>query len=267
MPYLVLDIETVTDSQLWTPPAPEVVVEPTCTCGPRAENTAHKRGCPTTKKPRKPKKAPEDIVAPHYAHRPVAIAWVGFTDDWQINTAGVIGASTYGDDERKMLTDFGAFIGGVQQPTIVTFGGRRFDAHVLQLRAFRHGIPQSWYSKDMRHRYGDAHIDVMDVLTDYGNFSGYSLDTMCRVVGLPEKSIKGSEVAGLFRAGHHSKVEGHCLCDAVKTAFLFLRLMLVRGRITPEAYRTTAEQLLTWSTQTQLTEVVFKADPIRLLLT
>jgi predicted PolB exonuclease-like 3'-5' exonuclease len=243
--YLIFDIETVPDLTLWRPPVEEVLVEPpalpTAAAPPTAEAT------PTEKPKRsrakkvtalKEPKEHKEPFAPLYAHRPIAIGYVWLDENFGLKSFGCIGTSTYKEDEKRLLTDWNAFIAR-ERPVLITWNGRTFDIPVIALRCFRWGVPQVWSDKEYRYRYGDQHIDLFDVMTDYGAMprTGFHLDNLCTILGLPTKDgIDGSKVNGLFKQGAIDTIETYCLTDALKTAYGALRFFLLRGRVSVELY-------------------------------
>jgi len=272
MPHLVFDIETITDTSLWTLPKPAAPEEPgACTCVPAPTGLAkHKRGCPSQKKA-KPVKAPEDVFAPLHAHRPIAIGMVVLGDDLVLapNGLGVIGTSMFGDDERALLAAWSTYV-EQHRPKLVSFNGRGFDLPVLSLRAMRLGVPMTWYVGDYRHRYNGDHTDLFDYLTDFGAVSrrtGFALDDMAQLIGLASKGDTSSQVGKLWAEKQAAKIEAHCLADVARTAFLFMRASLLRGRITLEQYRLAASTLFnTMMTALGQSSGLFGADPKILML-
>lgn len=271
MSYVIFDIETVTDLTLWTPPqpepaAPEVPADPAA-AAPSAEQKPAKRS--RKKKSEAPAQSGEAPFAPLYAHRPIAFGFVWLDDDLSVKSFGCVGTSQYGDDERRLLTDWTQFMVSAQ-PTLVSWYGRNFDMAVVTLRTLLHGIPQRWYSHEYRHKYNeDRHLDLSDQLADYNPRVHLSLDILCKMIGLPEKNgVDGSKVAGLFtQPGGVEQIETYCLTDAMKTAFGFLRYMLMRGRIDMIAYQRAAQALgQACRTDNRLLPFVQAIDWKRLLL-
>ena len=125
--YLVLDIETIPDRELFTPPEPPTGVE---------------RPFP-----------------PLYACRPVVIGvmWIGA--DLGVKKIGTFGE---GKDEAAMMADFADFM-GKWRPQVVTWNGRGFDLPVLALRALRFGLDFRWYYRGEGYRYRfteEGHLDL-----------------------------------------------------------------------------------------------------------
>jgi predicted PolB exonuclease-like 3'-5' exonuclease len=210
--YLVLDIETIPDRELFSPPEPaEGVVPP---------------------------------FPPLYACRPVVLGVI-----WLDATLAVrrIGTFAEGKDEPAMMADFADFM-GKWRPQVITWNGRGFDLPVLALRAFRFGLDFGWYYRGEGYRYRfseEGHLDLCDVISDHGAARMTSLDGAARTIGLPGKgSVDGSQVEGLFNAGQIESLRQYCLSDVAQTAFLFLRYRLVAGELDRAGYRHAASGLL-----------------------
>ncbi len=218
--YLIMDIETVPDAALYTPPETQNGVE---------------RPFP-----------------PLYAHRPVAIGALWLDHEYRFKRIGCIGEARIGacvdesENEKGMLEDFSAFV-GKYRPELVTYNGRGFDLPVLALRSLRHGVSMGWYYQGRtRHRYSeDGHLDLCDMLTDHGAARAMSLDAMARLIGLPGKiGVDGSQVEGLYRAGKIDLVRNYCLADVAQTALLFLRFRVLQGVLDRDRYRAAAAELM-----------------------
>ena len=202
--YLVLDIETVPDSELYK--APDLPAG--------------------TEKP----------FPPLHAHRPIVIGVLWLDELYQFKRIGVIGEH---DDEVGMLRDFSQFV-EQWRPHLVTYNGRSFDLPVIMLRCLRHGVPLRFFfdDKDYRYRYTDSgHIDLYDFLSEHGAARVGSLDSIARVVGLPGKvGVDGSQVEGLYNAGQIQSIKNYCLMDVTQTAFVLLRYRLLQGFIDRDSY-------------------------------
>ena len=210
--YLVLDIETVPDRELWTPP----------------ETTA----------------GLERPFPPLYACKPVVLGvmWIGA--DLLVKKIGTVGE---GKEEGAMMADFADFM-GKWRPQVVTWNGRGFDLPVLALRALRFGLDFRWYYRGEGYRYRfteEGHLDLADVISDHGAARMTSLDGAARSIGLPGKGdVDGSQVEGLFNAGQIDALRRYCLADVTQTAFLFLRYRLVSGDLDRDGYRHAASGML-----------------------
>lgn len=212
MSYLVLDIETVPDLEIWTRPEPE------------------------------PGK--ELAFPPPAAHRVVAIGVALFNDELGFVK---IGAIAHRKDEPDMLREFSEYV-DKNRPTLVTWNGRGFDLPVLMHRCMRHRIPMPWYyqARGYRYRYSDeGHCDLMDVFGDYGAARNGKLDVAAKLIGLPGKSPgeSGASVEEMWRAGKATEIRDYCLRDVAMTSFLLLRYHLMSGKLTEIEHNSRAAAL------------------------
>jgi len=211
--YLVLDIETIPDRELFAPPEPPAGVE---------------RPFP-----------------PLYACRPIVVGVMWLGPGLAVKRIGTFGE---GKDEAGMMADFADFM-GKWRPHVVTWNGRGFDLPVLALRALRFGLDFRWYYRGEGYRYRfteEGHIDLCDVISDHGAAKMTSLDGAARTIGLPGKGggVDGSQVEGLYHAGQIDTLRRYCLSDVAQTAFLFVRYRLVSGDLDRDAYREAASGML-----------------------
>jgi 3'-5' exonuclease len=238
MSYVVLDIETVPDPELWS-------IEK---ANPRS------------------RKKPEDQMPPLYACK-VIVAGVALFDE----AINLVGLSTVADaSEAQLIASVSTWLAQLPDATLVTFNGRTFDLPLLSLRALRHGLGQDFNTSEHRKRYAEGrHIDLFDVLTEYGYLgkTGYNLDALTTLIGLGGKNgIDGSMVAGLYAKGEIEKIKGYCACDLARQAFLLFRYLLLRGRMSRENYKVVSTNLFNKCVELGLTGVTFAADKKRLLL-
>lgn len=131
-----------------------------------------------------------------------------------------------------------------QRPTLVSFNGRTFDVPLLELAAFRFGIPlPRWMEvkgpsyQQPRNRYNaESHLDLYDLLTNYGatRFQG-GLNLAASVLGKPGKmDVQGYMVQDLFDEGKIVEINDYCRCDVLDTYFVFLRSMVLLGQLSLE---------------------------------
>ncbi len=225
--YLILDIETIPDTERWQRPA-----------------AGHG----------------EPGFPPTWAHRIVVVGCLWLDHGYRLKRFGVIGerpaepagdgptaAPTADEREHHLLDDFARFVGRAR-PVLVTYNGRSFDLPVIVMRSLCHAIALPWYyrDRDVRYRYSeDGHLDLCDWLADHGATRAGKLDAVARLIGLPGKlGVDGSQVEGLYRAGQLAKIQSYCLADVVQTAFVLLRFRLLQGVLSPSAYRAAAAALL-----------------------
>ena len=222
--YLILDIETVPDSERW-----------------RRPELPHDTAVPSP--------AP---FPPTWAHRIVVIGCLWLDHGYRLKRIGVIGEPAGGEGspderERALLEDFSRFVGRAR-PVLVTYNGRSFDLPVIALRSLCHGVSLGWYyrERNVRYRYSEeGHLDLCDWLADHGATRSGSLDAVARLIGLPGKvGVDGSQVEGLFLAGQLAAIQRYCLADVAQTALLFLRFRLLQGMLAGDAYRDATSALL-----------------------
>lgn len=179
-------------------------------------------------------------------HVPISIA-VGQVNDERVLTAiETLHETDYSEEAlvRNFWQRLERFPG-----TLVTFNGRNFDLPVLELQALKYGCPaQRYFSSKARNRYAEeGHYDLYDFLTNYGAHrlrGGFNV--LAKLIGLPGKmEIDGSMVQQLWEDGRLTDIHRYCRQDVMQTYFLFLRVELMRGRLTPEHY----EQVVARSAQ------------------
>lgn len=177
---------------------------------------------------------------PHVYHVPVSVALAGVDDGFRL-----IGLTTIDRPRFRPHMIARSFWDGWERrrrPQLVTFNGRGFDLPVLELAAYRYGIPvPGWFGMDgsasPRARYNQrSHLDLMETLTAHGavRMSGglHMLATLLRKPG--KMDTRGSMVQELWDAGERLRIDDYCLCDALDTYFVHLRLAVLRGLVRPE---------------------------------
>ncbi|MCL2743273.1 MAG: 3'-5' exonuclease [Planctomycetaceae bacterium] len=134
-----------------------------------------------------------------------------------------------------------------KQPTLVSFNGRGFDIPMLELAAFRYGIPiPDWFAANSktfeqpRNRFNmKSHIDLFDILTNFGaaRFNG-GLNLAANLLGKPGKmNMQGFMVQDIYdgnpddRSEALKQINDYCRCDVLDTYFVFLRTMMLTGNL------------------------------------
>ncbi|MGE0823404.1 MAG: 3'-5' exonuclease [Candidatus Binatia bacterium] len=170
-------------------------------------------------------------------HVPISIA-VGQVNEERILTAvETLNEDDYG--EESLVRNFWARLERFPG-SLVTFNGRSFDLPVLELQALKYGCSAPrYFSGKHRNRYTeDGHYDLYDFLTNFGvhRLRG-GFNVLAKMIGLPGKmEIDGSMVQQLWQEGRLPDIHRYCRQDVIQTYFLFLRLELVRGRMTVGQY-------------------------------
>jgi 3'-5' exonuclease len=173
-------------------------------------------------------------------HVPISISIGQVDDDHVLRAVDSLALEDYSED--KLVRAFWSRTEGLSA-CLVSFNGRGFDLPVLELAALRYGISAPGYfdavdSPRSRH-FLERHFDLYEYLTNYGasRLSG-GLDLLLKMLGLPGKQeINGAMVQEYFDAGRLDEIHRYCRSDVIQTYFLFLRVQLMRGRISEATYR------------------------------
>lgn len=229
--YLVFDIETVVDGRL----VQRVRYPDRPTMTPAEAVAEYRQNLLETTSGR------SDFV-PHTFHVPVSIAIAKIGADFSLLDVVTLDRPQFRPHviARQFWKGWQAY----GKPTFVTFNGRFFDLPVMELCCFRYGIAvPEWFKLDCpsytqpRNRYNqNAHFDVQDVITNFGaNHVNGGLNLCAQLLGKPGKmDTKGAMVQDLWEAGEHLRIDNYCMCDALDTYFVFLRLQVLMGKLTVE---------------------------------
>lgn len=190
-----------------------------------------------------PEPTPEkpDPFPPLPCHVPVVIGGLIFDEAYGCQGPMLLTQRLH--PEQVMLTEFST---RAADKDLVTWNGRTFDVPVIILRSLRYGVQLPWYyqRKATRIRYNEeGHFDVMDYISDFGAARNLNLNDAAQLIGLPGKlGVDGSKVWELWETNPEA-VENYCMTDVVQTAFVWLRLEYMRGRISLDYYRDVATLL------------------------
>lgn len=160
---------------------------------------------------------------------PIAISMLRVGADFSLQAMTCLDAPHY--RPRTIIDQFWTGLahhhaqGGVK---CVTFNGRGFDLPLLQMAAFRYGLPIPPLNGPE-----DWHLDLMDWLTNHGDFrlSG-GLNLLSKLLGKPGKmEVTGKKVYPMWRDGKIAQINDYCLCDTLDTYFVFLRTRVMAGAL------------------------------------
>ena len=202
---------------------------------------------------------------PYHSIVCIGVLWLG--PDYAVRRIGIIGDNK---DEAGVLADFARFV-DQHRPVIVTYNGRGFDMPVIAARCLAHGQPLHFYyaGRDVRYRFStEGHLDLMDYLSDFGAAKRSRLDVTAKLCGMPGKvGVDGKDVGPMVHAGRVEEVKAYCTCDVLQTAGVFLRVQLLRGELTRDAYLVAMRGLMNAASKDARLEPVCEAwDESRLLL-
>ena len=170
-------------------------------------------------------------------HVPISIA-VGQVNEERILTA----VETLEEEEYSEEAIVRGFWARLERfpGTLVTFNGRSFDLPVLELQALKYGCSAPrYFGGKYRNRYAEeGHYDLYEFLTNHGVHrlrGGFNM--VAKLIGLPGKTgIDGSMVQQLWQENRLTDIHRYCRQDVIQTYFLFLRIELMRGRVTLGQY-------------------------------
>jgi predicted PolB exonuclease-like 3'-5' exonuclease len=151
-------------------------------------------------------------------------------------------------DERSNIEGFFRFVAASADenaPRLVSWNGRGFDLPVLRYRAMMLGIAAPDFyrhdedrrTNDYQHRYHDLHVDLMDVLSDYGASMRIGLVTLGTVLSLPAKTFLDRPIYDHVLDGDTARVAEYCKHDTLETLLLFLVWAFHLGRVSLDDLR------------------------------
>mgnify|MGYP003981782511 FL=1 len=146
--------------------------------------------------------------------------------------------------EKAALVDVGEVI--QTSDIVVTFNGRSYDMPLLQLRALATATPWAFWER-YKQRYPNyynplLHIDLAEMLTDYGAGTRFKLDYLIKMVDEHSTShiagkgdMDGSKVEETWQQpGGPEKVKAYCDDDVKRTLQLYIRWMYIHGDASKE---------------------------------
>ena len=163
---------------------------------------------------------------------------------WRVES--LVAPHSGAQSEAQLIADFSVQLDALG-PQLVSFNGSGFDLPVLRYRALVNRVPIPGLNRRAYfQRYSEDSLDLCDVLASFQPGARIGLDALCRALDLPGKpgGIDGSRVSDFFRAGRLDEIAAYCRADVVATYRVWLALKLVRGELSPEAYRASETDLL-----------------------
>jgi len=140
------------------------------------------------------------------------------TKEWQSEETGVK-YSSY--SEAEMLTLFWEY--AKKADSVVSFNGRNFDIPFLMIRSAILKIKPS--RNFIKKRYDNkSHIDLLEVLTNYGTTKKFNLDFYCKSFGIESPKshgVSGMDVKQLYAAGKIEEIATYCAHDVEATFQLY----------------------------------------------
>ncbi len=149
---------------------------------------------------------------------------------------------------RELVRQFWVGAAHYHRAKLVSFNGRGFDLPLLELGAFRFGVPAPEHFQSTRNRYNGNHLDLMDWLGNYGavRLNG-GLDLLAKLIGRPGKmEISGDQIYRLAQEGRFQDINDYCLFDTLDTYFVFLRTRVLAGHLTLDQEQELVDQARAW---------------------
>lgn len=160
------------------------------------------------------------------------------------------------DDPRQ--SDETAVVGkflhalGRYRPQLVGFNSRNSDLKILLQRAVIKGVAapefcqrpeKPWEGVDYFARDNEYHVDLMDILSSWGNRGSVALHEIATLSGIPGKfDAAGEQVAGMWMEGKWQDIVRYNCFDALTTYLVWLRMAHLGGHLNATDYE--EEQLL-----------------------
>jgi DNA polymerase elongation subunit (family B) len=135
-------------------------------------------------------------------------------------------AGLVGGDEATILQRFWTMI--AQYDRVITYNGRGFDVPFLMQRALLRGVTVSCNLMPPRFSGTRVHLDLMEVLTQFGATRRTSLAAWVTAAGLSDPKagpVRGEQVGAAFREGRTREIVEYCMRDVVATAQLAERVL------------------------------------------
>jgi predicted PolB exonuclease-like 3'-5' exonuclease len=175
---------------------------------------------------------------------PISVCVTRVANDFSLQAISCLDAPLF--RTREIVKKFWAGLSYYTKCKIVTFNGRRFDMPLLELAAFRYGLPAREYFQRGRNRF-NGDLDLMDWMTNFGACSMTGgLDLLAKLLGKPGKiGISGDQVYELYCKNRLQEINDYCMFDTLDTYFVFLRTRVLTGDITPEQEHSLIEKAKT----------------------
>lgn len=181
---------------------------------------------------------------PLYLHKITAISVV-------LKTPAIFKVWSLGEIDSSEEEILQRFFNGIEKytPTLVTWNGSGFDLPVIHYRALLHGVAapryweignedQSFRWNNYLNRYHYRHTDVMDVLASYQARANAPLDKIALMLGLPGKmGMDGGKVWESYLKNDIAGIRNYCETDVLNTYLVYLRFLLISGKINEEEYQ------------------------------
>lgn len=184
------------------------------------------------------------------------ISWVGL---WIENSgAPRQKVSWNGEDEVEGLKQLFQALGTYKDFGLIHHNGRGFDLPLITYRAMKHGLqmPSRLNHHDIRYRYSNQNVDLIDEFSNYGASSWPKLKHLGYLIDIPFKQTgEGNEVLDMYREGKMEAIEHYCYEDVMATYVVWLHLKYTVGDISEEVFKNLKERAMNKLQEIQNTEI------------
>ena len=158
---------------------------------------------------------------------------------------------TAGGSDRENIEAWGRYLNDIDF-CLVGFNNFGFDNNVVMNSALKLGVSlPAFFLKGNKYdsplkRYGmNYNIDLCDALSNFSASPKPSLAKCAQAVGLPAKmGVDGSQVEEMCAQGKIQEVKNYCEMDVLATGGLFLRFQRLRGILSGQGFRLSAQSFL-----------------------
>ncbi len=173
------------------------------------------------------------------------VSWVGL---WiENNGAPRQKAGWNGTDEAEGLRQLFDTLATYKDFGLIHHNGRSFDLPLITYRAMKHGLqmPLRMNHYDIRYRYSNHNIDLLDEFSNYNASSWPKLKHLGYLIDIPFKQTgEGNEVLAMYRRGELAQIEHYCYEDVMATYIVWLHLKYTVGDISREVFDNLKERAM-----------------------
>lgn len=182
------------------------------------------------------------FLPPMY-HR--VISWVGL---WiENNGAPRQKVGWNGTDEVEGLNVLFDALSTYKDFGLIHHNGRGFDLPLITYRAMKHGLqmPMRMNHREIRYRYSNHNIDLLDEFSNYGASSWPKLKHLGHLIDIPFKQTgEGNKVLEMFKCGKLEEIEHYCYEDVMATYIVWLHLKHTVGDISRDVFDNLKERAM-----------------------
>lgn len=160
------------------------------------------------------------------------VSWVGLWVDNMGEPKNKVSWS--GKDEKEGLEKLIQTLGLFKDFGLIHHNGRGFDLPLITYRSLKHGLqlPRRMSHHDIRYRFSQQNIDLVDEFSNYGASSWPKLKHLGMLIGIPFKQTgEGNIVLEMFREERLEAIEHYCYEDVIATYLIWLFMKFNNGEL------------------------------------